>query len=249
MGSGQSVTRKVSFGVDDEDRVRVLRGVTLSDDVLQRMKGTSPANQKADLKPSPATSPQYESPSATPSPTPQPRPQPRPHARPQSSPQPGSQAPHTHTDAKEELKNRYERQKARVQEEFMKGPRLEREAARTEMSKALHRESLHSLQAKHLEKEAELKALDAFFREQLAQLEKRNLERYDQTKKQFHDQATKSEALVNARNTEPVCINLQSQILHCYRENHGQTLQCSDLARTYMQCINAAKQKLLVNRG
>lgn len=27
MGSGESRTRKVSFGVDDEDRVRILRGV------------------------------------------------------------------------------------------------------------------------------------------------------------------------------------------------------------------------------
>jgi hypothetical protein len=30
MGSGQGATRKVSFGVDDEDRVRVLRGVKVT---------------------------------------------------------------------------------------------------------------------------------------------------------------------------------------------------------------------------
>ncbi|CDQ81945.1 unnamed protein product [Oncorhynchus mykiss] len=45
-----------------------------------------------------------------------------------------------------------------------------------------------------------------------------------------------------ARNTESVCINLQSQILNCYKENREQTLQCSDLAKTYMQCIDAAKK-------
>jgi len=44
------------------------------------------------------------------------------------------------------------------------------------------------------------------------------------------------------RNVEPVCSNLQSQILNCYRENREQTLQCSDLAKEYMQCINAAKK-------
>lgn len=27
MGSAESTTRKVSFGVDDEDRVRILRGI------------------------------------------------------------------------------------------------------------------------------------------------------------------------------------------------------------------------------
>ncbi|XP_041713671.1 MICOS complex subunit mic25a-like [Coregonus clupeaformis] len=104
--------------------------------------------------------------------------------------------------------------------------------------------------AKQLEKkEAELKALDTFFKEQLVQLEKRNLDRYKQTEKQFQDQATKCEALVKARNTEPVCINLQSQILNCYKENREQTLQCSDLAKTYMQCIDTAKKNLLVNHG
>ncbi|XP_020362127.1 MICOS complex subunit mic25a isoform X1 [Oncorhynchus kisutch] len=257
MGSGQSATRKVSFGVDDEDRVRVLRGVKLSEDVLQRMRGAGPANQTADLKPPPPTSPKKESPppSPRPSPTQQQR-QPRPQPSPQTA----------HSDTKEELKKRYERQQTVVQEELTKVARREREAARTEMSKALYRERLQSSQerektklrpaeevdawAKQLEKkEAELKALDAFFKEQLAQLEKRNLDRYKQTEKQFHDQATKSEALVKARNTEPVCINLQSQILNCYKENREQTLQCSDLAKTYMQCIDAAKKNLLVNHG
>ncbi|KAM9430084.1 MICOS complex subunit mic25a isoform 2-T2 [Salvelinus alpinus] len=249
MGSGQSATRKVSFGVDDEDTVRVLRGVKLSEDVLQRMRGAGPANQTADLKPPPPTSPKKESPppSPRPSPTQQQR-QPRPQPSPQTA----------HSDTKEELKKRYERQQTVVQEELTKVARREREAARTEMSKALYRERLQSCQerektkllAKQLEKkEAELKALDAFFKEQLAQLEKRNLDRYKQTEKQFHDQATKSEALVKARNTEPVCINLQSQILNCYKENREQTLQCSDLAKTYMQCIDAAKKNLLVNRG
>ncbi|XP_071022664.1 MICOS complex subunit mic25a isoform X2 [Oncorhynchus clarkii lewisi] len=249
MGSGQSATRKVSFGVDDEDRVRVLRGVKLSEDVLQRMRGAGPANQTADLKPPPPTSPKKESPppSPRPSPTQQQR-QPRPQPSPQTA----------HSDTKEELKKRYELQQTVVQEELTKVNRREREAARTEMSKALYRERLQScqeremtkLRAKQLEKkEAELKALDAFFKEQLAQLEKRNLDRYKQTEKQFHDQATKSEALVKARNTEPVCINLQSQILNCYKENREQTLQCSDLAKTYMQCIDAAKKNLLVNHG
>lgn len=249
MGSGQSATRKVSFGVDDEDRVRVLRGVKLSEDVLQRMRGAGPANQTADLKPPPPTSPTKESP--PPSPCPSPTQQQR-----QPGPQPSPQT--AHSDTKEELKKRYERQQTVVQEELTKVARWEREAARTEMSKALYRERLQSCQerektkllAKQLEKkEAELKALDAFFKEQLAQLEKRNLDRYKQTEKQFHDQATKSEALVKARNTEPVCINLQSQILNCYKENREQTLQCSDLAKTYMQCIDAAKKNLLVNHG
>ncbi|KAL1021076.1 hypothetical protein UPYG_G00008420 [Umbra pygmaea] len=250
MGSGQSVTRKVSFEVDDEDRVRVLRGVKLSEDVLQRMRGTNPSNQKAEHKPPAQISSEKLSPAHSPSPS---APQ---QQRQTVGPQPCPQAAHTST--KEEQKNKYEQQQSESQEEFTKDISRGREAARTEMSKALHRERLQSRQeeektkllVKQLEKkDAELKALDAFFREQLAQLEKRNLDRYEQTKKQFHEQATNSEAIVKARNTEPVCINLQSQILHCYKENRKQTLECSDLAKTYMQCIDAAKKKLLVNHG
>lgn len=44
------------------------------------------------------------------------------------------------------------------------------------------------------------------------------------------------------RNTEAVCAGLQAQILSCYRDNKDQTLKCSDLAKEYMQCINAAKK-------
>ncbi|MEQ2298916.1 hypothetical protein AMECASPLE_010123 [Ameca splendens] len=54
MGSGESTTRKVSFGVDDEDRVRILRGIKLSEDVLQRMKGV--ANIPPEPSPSPSSS-------------------------------------------------------------------------------------------------------------------------------------------------------------------------------------------------
>ncbi|KTG39058.1 hypothetical protein cypCar_00002596 [Cyprinus carpio] len=71
MGSGESTTRRVSFGLDEEDdRVRILRGVKvsqhpvfttcylpiipLSEDVLQRMRNASadprpPVNNKENL--------------------------------------------------------------------------------------------------------------------------------------------------------------------------------------------------------
>ncbi|KPP79125.1 hypothetical protein Z043_101328 [Scleropages formosus] len=34
MGAGESATRKVSFGLDEDDRVRVLHGVKVSSAVL-----------------------------------------------------------------------------------------------------------------------------------------------------------------------------------------------------------------------
>lgn len=44
------------------------------------------------------------------------------------------------------------------------------------------------------------------------------------------------------QNTEPVCSHLQAQILTCYKDNKGQTLRCSDLAKEYMRCIHEAKK-------
>ncbi|ROI37091.1 MICOS complex subunit MIC19 [Anabarilius grahami] len=44
---------------------------------------------------------------------------------------------------------------------------------------------------------------------------------------------------------QPVCLDLQSQIMKCYAENKGQTMSCSNIASLYIQCVDRAKQ---VNR-
>ncbi|XP_049920378.1 MICOS complex subunit mic25a isoform X2 [Epinephelus moara] len=248
MGSGESTTRKVSFGVDDEDRVRILRGVKLSEDVLQRMRGV--ANIAPERTPSSTSSPQKDT-GASHSSNSSPRPQQSPQSRAQPSNQSGSSKPASY--AKEEQR-RFERQQTILKEELAKVAQREKE----EMTKAKVRERQHLRQeaqntkkmAQQLQKkDTQLKALDAFYKEQLAQLEKRNLERYEQSKEEFYQAASKTEANVRSRNTDPVCSGLQAQILSCYRENRDQTLRCSDLAKEYMQCINAAKKNLLVNHG
>lgn len=40
----------------------------------------------------------------------------------------------------------------------------------------------------------------------------------------------------------PVCADLQGQILACYKENVGKTLNCSSIAALYLQCVNNNKQ-------
>lgn len=40
----------------------------------------------------------------------------------------------------------------------------------------------------------------------------------------------------------PVCADLQGQILSCYKENVGKTLNCSNIAALYLQCVNNVKQ-------
>uniref|UniRef100_A0A3B4F272 Coiled-coil-helix-coiled-coil-helix domain containing 6a n=1 Tax=Pundamilia nyererei TaxID=303518 RepID=A0A3B4F272_9CICH len=199
MGSGESTTRKVSFGVDDEDRVRILRGVKLSEDVLQRMRGV--ANIAPDR-----------------------------------------------TNIHYMYGSRYEQQQKLLKEEWAKMAQREMEAAKEEMAKATSRERQQTrLEAErtkqlvqHLQKkDSQLKALDAFYKEQLAQLEKRK-QRYKNDS--FFTPSLLFLVFCRPRNTEAVCAGLQAQILSCYRDNKDQTLKCSDLAKEYMQCINAAKK-------
>ncbi|KAL7864384.1 hypothetical protein AOLI_G00158040 [Acnodon oligacanthus] len=249
MGSGESTTRKVSFGLDEDERVRILRGVKLSEDVLQRMRDASQTPVTNKENPGQQAKPQAPSARTQPS-------------TPQQSAQFGSAA----SDNREELKRRYEWEQGIIQEELARIARKEREAARQDITRAVQKERLQTLQelekakqlpasemdvwAKQLEKkEAELKALDAFYREQIAQLEKRNIDHFKTSVEQFHAAANRSEANIKPRCMEPACTNLQAQILLCYRENRNQTLRCSDLAKEYMQCIDAAKKNLLVNRG
>ncbi|XP_051517699.1 MICOS complex subunit mic25a-like isoform X2 [Myxocyprinus asiaticus] len=249
MGSGESTSRRVSFGLDEDDRVRILRGVKLSEDVLQRMRNagqTPEPKQPVNDKENQGQQTQTSSTSDTPAPK--------------------SQTRTTFPDTKEELRKRYEQQQAIIQEELARIAQKEREAVRQDITRTVLREKvqtkLESEKAKQLpapeldawgkqldKKEAELKALDAFYREQITQLEKKNVERFKMSAAQFHTAATRSEASIKPRNMEPVCTNLQAQILNCYRQNREQTLQCSDLAKEYMQCINAAKKNLLVNHG
>ncbi|XP_061758475.1 MICOS complex subunit mic25a-like isoform X2 [Nerophis ophidion] len=242
MGSGESATRKVSFGVDDEERVRILRGVKLSEDVLQRMKGV--ANMPPPRAP-PSTSSQkdtgtsFKASSST-------RPQQNPQQRAQSSTPPKTSK--TTTKVKEEQR-KYERQKSILKEtetgkeEIIKAMTRERQQTRQDAEKT--KQLVQELQKKELQ----LKALDAFYKEQVALLEKKNMEMYEQSKEQFHQAASKTESHVRSRSTDPVCLGLQAQIFTCYKENGQQTLRCSDLAKEYMRCINAAKRNNLVNHG
>uniref|UniRef100_A0A3P9K333 Coiled-coil-helix-coiled-coil-helix domain containing 6a n=1 Tax=Oryzias latipes TaxID=8090 RepID=A0A3P9K333_ORYLA len=243
MGLGESTTRKVSYGVDDEDRVRILRGVKLSEDVLQRMRGVANISQS-----SLSSGPQKDkgsSPGSSSASQSKQKPEPRaPSSKPAST-------------AKEDQR-RFERQQAILKEELAKITQIEKELA-DEKTKASIQERQHARQesektkqllAEEMEaralqlqkKDLQLKALEAFYQEQLAQLEKKNLERYAESKEQFHQAASKTEANIRSCSTAPVCSGLQAQILSCYRDNRDQTLKCSDLAKEYLQCINAARK-------
>ncbi|XP_062852653.1 coiled-coil-helix-coiled-coil-helix domain containing 6b [Trichomycterus rosablanca] len=228
MGGTESTGRKVSFGLDEEDKVTVLQGVKLSEDVLQRMREAKKSSEKP-------TSPKSES----------------------QKPEPGP-AGYSSAEAQKELRKRFEREQGLLREELARITRRENEAAGEDLNHAGLREkantkeeqkNAHNLAKQLARKDAELKHLAAFYKEQLQLMEKKNLEQYQQTSQIFKEAATKAETNIKPRNTVPVCPELQSQVLNCYKENRHQTLHCSSLAKEYMNCINSAKKNTMVNHG
>nr|Q6AX41.2 RecName: Full=MICOS complex subunit mic25-a; AltName: Full=Coiled-coil-helix-coiled-coil-helix domain-containing protein 6A [Xenopus laevis] len=260
MGGSESTGRKVSFGMDEEERVRVLRGVRLSDEVVNRMKDSNlPSKDQSTSTASgttsgPTTFPSKAGPSAS-------------HSA--STSKDGAHKPTArgvgHQYAEEDLYRRYEKEQALIQEELARLAKREREAAHERLSSSVLREknitSQERRKAEHLpadldewakeleQKEAELQRLNTFYREQLNSIEKKNLEIYKLTAEQFHTAASNAELRVKQRSYDPVCMDLQSNILKCYAENKQERLNCSDLAKEYGKCVSAAQKNLLFNHG
>uniref|UniRef100_A0A1A8PC11 Coiled-coil-helix-coiled-coil-helix domain containing 6b n=1 Tax=Nothobranchius pienaari TaxID=704102 RepID=A0A1A8PC11_9TELE len=235
MGGNGSTARNVSFGLDENEKVTVIEGVKLSEDVLRRMKNSQKSESTKPSEP-PAES----------------------HKPPPNLEQSG---PLT-TETREEMRKNFERQQALVQEQLAKLAQKEREAAAvTDLSELtpalmLEKHKTHEehekakLLARRLEqKEQELATISGFYKEQLDVLEKKNFDNYRQTTEQYSQAAAKTEARIRTRPTAPVCSELQAKVLQCYRENPQQTLHCSSLANQYMTCVQQAKKSSLTNHG
>uniref|UniRef100_A0A1A8SGU2 Coiled-coil-helix-coiled-coil-helix domain containing 6b n=1 Tax=Nothobranchius rachovii TaxID=451742 RepID=A0A1A8SGU2_9TELE len=235
MGGNGSTARNVSFGLDENEKVTVIEGVKLSEDVLRRMKNSQKSESTKPSEP-PAES----------------------HKPPPNLEQSG---PLT-TETREEMRKNFERQQALVQEQLAKLAQKEREAAAvTDLSELtpalmLEKHKTHEehekakLLARRLEqKEQELATISGFYKEQLDVLEKKNFDNYRQTTEQYSQAAANTEARIRTRPTAPVCSELQAKVLQCYRENPQQTLHCSSLANQYMACVQQAKKSSLTNHG
>ncbi|CAJ1051570.1 MICOS complex subunit mic25a-like isoform X1 [Xyrichtys novacula] len=242
MGGNSSTTRKVSYGLDEDEKVTVIEGVKLSDEVLRRMREAQGSDSS---KPPPSPPESKKTP---------------PSAKPTG---PSS------SEIQEEIRKNFERQQALVEEQLAQLAQRERESATTTgrdglaPALILERGKVHEEQgkakllpadldawAKQLEiKEKELASISSFYKEQLAVLEKKNLDNYEQTAEQYNQAATRAEAHIRPRQTVSVCTELQAKVLQCYRENPQQTLLCSSLAKQYMICVQQAKKGTLTNHG
>ncbi|XP_047660064.1 coiled-coil-helix-coiled-coil-helix domain containing 3a isoform X3 [Tachysurus fulvidraco] len=259
---GSNSTRRVSFESDEDDNVTVVKGVRLSESVINRMREPS--------KPPSRSSPPSEA-------------RPKPAASPPSAPavdeselrrkiteevQKGLEEERSKTQY--ELHQWLEKERARVkaqarsdvqahvQGEVSRILASERAAALDSAQKAVLSERLTAeeerlrtkLLAKQLEeRDQQLRKQDAFYREQLNKLEERSTQFYKVINEDYHKAADEVNSKFRRYEISPVCADLQEQILKCYRENAGKTLLCSNIASLYMQCVNSAKQKKLRTGG
>ncbi|XP_030063487.1 MICOS complex subunit MIC25 [Microcaecilia unicolor] len=257
MGGGESTSRRVSFGLDEADRVRVLRGVRLSEDVVSRMKEPSqsarePSSSTASMTvPSPSRNTEPAAHPASGKSVPL-------NAGPQAHHPNADSSGHKRTVSEDDLYRRYEQEQAIIQDELAQIAKRERKAAEEKLNSSILWERAYANEerqraaqlAKELEcKETELKRLDAFHKEQLQRIEKKNAEIYKLASEQFHTAATNAELRIKKRNFEPVCMGFQSEILKCYQQHRQEMLNCSDLAKEYKRCVRAAQKDLLVNHG
>ncbi|XP_026162069.1 coiled-coil-helix-coiled-coil-helix domain containing 6b [Mastacembelus armatus] len=229
MGGNGSTARKVSFGVDEDEKVTVIEGVKLSGDVLRRMR-ESQGSDGANPPPSPPPSTKPARPSAT----------------------------EIQEELRKDFERRQvllQEQLARLAEKEREtaattGLDELTPALIIEKGKALEEQEKAKILAKQLErKENELAIISSFYKEQLEILEKKSFDNYKETAEQYNQAATKAETHIRPRQTMSVCTELQAKVLQCYRENPQQTLHCSSLAKQYMACVQQAKKSSLTNHG
>lgn len=147
---------------------------------------------------------------------------------------------------------------SQVQDDVSRILSVERAVAKESIQQAVIRERIATederlraqLYAKQLgAREADLNKQDAFYREQVARLEERSAQFYKVTTENYHKAADHVNAKFKRYEAYPVCADLQGQILACYKENVGKTLNCSNIATLYLQCVNNTKQNKLRTGG
>ncbi|XP_005039062.1 PREDICTED: MICOS complex subunit MIC19 isoform X2 [Ficedula albicollis] len=235
MGGGSS-TRRVTFEADENENITVVKGVRLSDSVIDRMKepsgrqhrGSGAVNDE-DLKKRIAEELALE------------------RARRDSEAQ-KRRLKQEQMYVRDEFGKLLERERISSNEHLTRAMLRERAASEEERQKAQRFEM--ETKARQLEeKERELKKHDAFYKEQLARLEERSAQFYKVTTEEYQKAADEVSSRFKRYESHPICGELQDKILQCYREHAQETLSCSALASQYLHCVNHAKQRMLGRGG
>lgn len=148
----------------------------------------------------------------------------------------------------EQVKKTLEAEKAAYTENLTDS--IMKERMKTEDQKLMVQLYWLEIKAHQLDvKEKELQQRDALYKEHIEKLEDKCTEFYKVTAESFQKGKEETHNRFKRFNIQPVCGDLQSQILKCYKENTGKTLSCSSIASAYMQCVDNAKKGKLITGG
>nr|KAF6418083.1 coiled-coil-helix-coiled-coil-helix domain containing 3 [Rousettus aegyptiacus] len=230
---GTSSTRRVTFEADENENITVVKGIRLSENVIDRMKETSPSGSKSQRYSGAYGASVSDE-----------------ELKRRVAEELALEQAKKESESQKRLKQSKEldRERAFANEQLTRAILRERISSEEERAKAKHLDN--DVKAKQLEqKDRMIKKQDTFYKEQLARLEERSSEFYKVTTEQYQKAAEEVEAKFKRYEVHPVCADLQAQILQCYRQNAQQTLSCSALASQYLRCVNQAKQSMLEKGG
>ncbi|KAM9216458.1 MICOS complex subunit MIC19 [Dugong dugon] len=223
---GTASTRRVTFEADENENITVVKGIRLSENVIDRMKEASPSGSK-----SPRHSGGYGASVS------------EEELKRRVAEELALEQAKKEAEKQKQLKQSKELDQESAHEQLTRAILRERISSEEERSKAKH--LIKQLE----EKDRVIKKQDEFYKQQLARLEERSAEFYKVTTEQYQKATEEVEAKFKRYDFHPVCADLQAQILQCYRQHTHQTLSCSALAAQYMHCVNQAKQGTLEKGG
>ncbi|KAM4554287.1 uncharacterized protein V3H82_018531 isoform 2-T2 [Fundulus diaphanus] len=122
---------------------------------------------------------------------------------------------------------------------------IAREKVKAEDEKLMVQLYAHQLE----EREKEMKKRDELYKEHVSKLEAKCAEFYKVSSENFQKGKEETRQRFARFNIQPLCGDLQGQILKCYKENPGRTLTCSGIASAYMQCVDNAKKDKRITGG
>lgn len=230
---GTASTRRVTFEADENENITVVKGIRLSENVIDRMKETSPSGSKSQRYSGAYGASVSDE-----------------ELKRRVAEELALEQAKKESENQKRLKQSKEldRERAFANEQLTRAILRERISSEEERAKAKHLDN--DVKAKQLEqKDRMIKKQDTFYKEQLARLEERSSEFYKVTTEQYQKAAEEVEAKFKRYEVHPICADLQAKILQCYRQNAQQTLSCSALASQYLRCVNQAKQSMLEKGG
>ncbi|CAM4733850.1 unnamed protein product [Leuciscus chuanchicus] len=145
-----------------------------------------------------------------------------------------------------------------IQDEVQKVLDQEKASYQQTLADAIRREQLNAQDDRLItqyyaqkleEKEKDLENQDALFREQIAKMQEKAAKFTKVTAENYRKGLESANNRFRRYQIQPVCLDLQSQIMKCYAENKGQTMSCSNIASLYIQCVDRAKQDKKLSTG